>query len=199
MKIGLQDKIKIWDGYIIDGHNRYSICKKHNIPISENDVVELKLETKQQAVRWMLSYQLGRRNLSELDRFEIVQKFKNYFTFKAKQNNSNGGKGLTNLSKVNTRKEMAKVVGVSEGTYQKLDKISKSGNEEIKIKVKNKEVSIDKAFKIINDVSSNAETEIRTPKVRIEEIDTRISNIEKEEHRLHQEKQDILKKKEISI
>lgn len=145
----------------------------------------------------MLSYQLGRRNLSELDRFEIVQKFKNYFTSKAKQNNSNGGKGLTNLTKVNTREEMAKMVGVSSGTYSKLDKVMKSNNEEIKQKLRRKEISTDKAFKIINNVSNKAETEIRTPKVKIEEMDARISAIEKEEQRFQQEKQDILKRRKF--
>src|SRR5262245_54963767 len=29
---GCQDAIKIWNGWIIDGHNRYRICKQHDIP-----------------------------------------------------------------------------------------------------------------------------------------------------------------------
>ena len=28
---GCRDRIVIWKGYIIDGHNRYEICKKYNI------------------------------------------------------------------------------------------------------------------------------------------------------------------------
>ena len=80
------------------------------------------MPTREDVKQWMLEQQLGRRNLSEAERYEIVQKFKNVIKQKAKENQSSGGKGLSNLSKVNTRKEMAKVVGVSEGTYQKMER-----------------------------------------------------------------------------
>ena len=69
----------------------------------------------------MLNQQLGRRNLTDAERYEIVQKFQDIFKEKGKKNQSIGGKGLSNLSKVNTRQEMAKAVGVSEGSYRKSD------------------------------------------------------------------------------
>ena len=53
----------------------------------------------------MLEQQLGRRNLSETEKYEIVQKFKSVFEKRAKQNQSLGGKGLTNLTKVDTQKD----------------------------------------------------------------------------------------------
>jgi len=31
---GVQDSIKIWHGIIIDGHNRYKIAKRNNIPFN---------------------------------------------------------------------------------------------------------------------------------------------------------------------
>ena len=39
---------------------------------------------------------------------------------------------MANLPKVDTRKEMAKAVGVSEGTYRKLDEVMQSKHEEVK-------------------------------------------------------------------
>ena len=32
LRDGCLDPVITWDGYIIDGHNRYEICWKHEIP-----------------------------------------------------------------------------------------------------------------------------------------------------------------------
>ena len=39
---GCRDRIVTWKGYIIDGHNRYEICNKHNITfeVLEKDNLE---------------------------------------------------------------------------------------------------------------------------------------------------------------
>lgn len=123
LKNGLLDPIKIWEEpktgrfIIIDGHNRYRILKKNNISLNYWDykiIYADELPTRDDVKRWMLEQQLGRRNLSDIEKYEIVQKFKSVFEQKAKQNQSLGGKGLSNLSKVNTRKQMANATGVSE-------------------------------------------------------------------------------------
>jgi DNA (cytosine-5)-methyltransferase 1 len=61
---GCRDPLTVWQqkNCIVDGHNRYKICKKHNIPfkveyLSFPDIIEAKV--------WMGTHQLGRRNLSE--------------------------------------------------------------------------------------------------------------------------------------
>ena len=48
-----------WHGFIVDGHNRYSICRKHNIDYT---IGTLAYETKEEVMRWMLDIQLGRRH-----------------------------------------------------------------------------------------------------------------------------------------
>jgi len=196
---GLLDPIKIWcspdgDNIIIDGHNRYRVLEENNLSTSSFRIMS-ELKTREDVKEWMMEQRLGRRNLSDAEKYEIVQRFKTLIQNKAKENNSNGGKGLSNLSKVNTRKELAEKVGVSEGTYSKLDKVMQSDNEEVKQKLRKKEISTDKAFKIVNDVPPRAKSEIGTPKIQIEVMDTRISEIEKEEQRLQHEKENILKRR----
>ena len=44
------------------------------------------LKTREDVKQWMLEQQLGRRNLTETERYEIVQKFKDFFQRKAKEN-----------------------------------------------------------------------------------------------------------------
>jgi len=45
---------------LLDGHNRYEICQKHNISFSKTDI---KVDNRQAAINWIINNQLGRRNL----------------------------------------------------------------------------------------------------------------------------------------
>ena len=202
LQYGLLDPIKIWqepdtgEWIIIDGHNRYNILKKHNIDWHywQDYKIMTELETREDVKQWMLEQQLGRRNLTETERYEIVQKFKDIFQKKAKENQSSGGKGLTNLSKVNTRKEMAKATGVSEGTYNKLDKIMQSDNEEIKQKVREKELSIDKAYQMVKNPKPT-EKESITPEQKIIEFDNRMNEIDIEISSMRTERESLMRRR----
>lgn len=161
LKNGVLDPVKVWlndktgEIYLIDGHNRYSICTKHNISMAYWNIQYFdsnNFKTKKDVIKWILENQLGRRNLSIPERYEILQRYKSMFEEKAKANMSAGGKGSTILPKVDTRKEMAKIVGTSEGTYSKLDKIFNSNNEEVKNKVKTGKISVSKAIEKINPI-----------------------------------------------
>lgn len=200
LNIGLLDPIKVWEEpesgkyIIIDGHNRYRILKKNNLQCEYWNIkviTERDLPTREDVKRWMLEQQLGRRNLSEVEKYEIIQKFKSVFEEKAKKNQSSGGKGLSNLSKVNTRKEMAKATGVSEGTYRKMDTVMKSNNEVLKQKLREKKVSVDAAYKEIK----SADHKPTTPKQQIDKLDKRINEIDKTIKSLQSEKNDIVKRR----
>ncbi len=203
LKYGLLDPIKIWvnpaDGksYIIDGHNRYTILKNNHIGWDywKDFKYMNELQTRDDVKRWMLEQQLGRRNLSIDEKYEIVQKFKEVFKQRAKDNQSAGGKGLVNLPKVNTRAEMAKATGVSEKTYDKLDKVMQSDNTELKQKIHNKEMSIDKAYRILKSNDKKDTTPAKSPMQKIEEVDKRIEYIEKEKSALEVEKEALFKKR----
>lgn len=200
VKNGMLDPIKVWEEpctgkyIIIDGHNRYKILKKNNLVCPNWNIytiTETTLKTRDDVKRWMLEQQLGRRNLSEAEKYEIVQKFKSVFEQKAKKNQSLGGKGSANLPKVDTRKEMAKATGVSEGTYRKMDVVMKSGNEDLKQKLREKKVSVDAAYK---EVKSTAQKPI-TVKQQIDKLDKRINDIDKTIESLQVEKEEIIQRR----
>lgn len=205
LKNGVLDPLKIWNDpetnkwVLIDGHNRYKIIKKNGIEFNIWNgfkiMYEEELPTREDVKEWMLEQQLGRRNLTEMDRYEIVQKFKDIITNKAKENQSLGGKGMSNLSKVNTRKALADKARMSEGTYYKLDKIAQSGNEGVKQKLKGKKVSVDKAYKEVQQPKQ--EEKLVTPMQRIEKVDSRINEIEHEISTLYIEKQALIRKRTI--
>lgn len=201
LKNGLLDPIKIWQDpqtnqfVIIDGHNRYKILRKNNIELRCLDNYKIlhedELSTREEVKQWMLEQQLGRKNLSEAEKYEIVQRFKIVIKQKAKENQSSGGKGLSNLSKVNTRKEMAKAVGVSEGTYQKMERVMQSDNEELKQKLRKKKISVDKAYQEVN----NKKKQSYTPLQQIQKIDERLNKIDKEITTLDIEKQELIRRR----
>lgn len=61
LKRGCRDPICLWNGVIVDGHNRYAICQKHGIKFK---TVEIEFGNREEAKEWIVSNQLGRRNLS---------------------------------------------------------------------------------------------------------------------------------------
>ena len=60
--IGEGSFFRTWNGYILDGHTRYRILKKHGF--IKFEVEEIQLANKYEALAWICKNQLGRRNLS---------------------------------------------------------------------------------------------------------------------------------------
>ena len=62
---GCRDPLVVWNhkgkNVLMDGHNRYKICGKHNIPFQVNIK---QFEIFEEAKVWMLNNQMGRRNLT---------------------------------------------------------------------------------------------------------------------------------------
>ena len=57
----LLNPIIIWNGFILDGHTRYRILRKH--PFIVYQIQEIKLANRYAALSWICQNQLGRRNL----------------------------------------------------------------------------------------------------------------------------------------
>jgi N6-adenosine-specific RNA methylase IME4 len=58
-----------WNGTIIDGHHRYEICKRYNLPFT---VEEKHFEIERDARKWIITNQFARRNLTDFVRGELV-------------------------------------------------------------------------------------------------------------------------------
>lgn len=68
---GCRDPLIVWNGVIVDGHNRYEICMRCQIPFS---VVEMDFSCEAEAIAWICANQLGRRNISEETRKFLIGK-----------------------------------------------------------------------------------------------------------------------------
>ena len=66
---GCRDPIITWNDTIVDGHNRYEICNCLHIPYATQ---EIEFESRESAVIWICSNQLGRRNITEETRKYLI-------------------------------------------------------------------------------------------------------------------------------
>lgn len=58
---GCRDALVTWQGILLDGHNRYEICKRLKIPFR---TLAIELPDREAAADWIDKNQLGRRNLN---------------------------------------------------------------------------------------------------------------------------------------
>ena len=62
LRDGCKEPLTVWDGILIDGHNRCNICQQHSIKFK---IDEIKFKSRDHAMAWIDERQLGRRNLDD--------------------------------------------------------------------------------------------------------------------------------------
>lgn len=155
-KNGCREPITILeDNTIIEGHNRYNICRKHNIEYST--FVQKSLDTEADIKLWMLYNQIGKRNYTKFDRSMFAIRIEELEKVKAKERQGN----RNDLEEDNIRQTLAlsceggksleiaaKRAGVSYETVRKTKKIleAKTDGEIIK-KLEKDEITVNAAYK----------------------------------------------------
>ena len=158
---GCESPLIVWNGVIIDGHNRYAICRKHDIPFS---IQEKNFDTREEVMLWMLRNQLGRRNLNNYQRSELALKFEPLFAHASEKRmlagklvdppqNSAEGSG-------ETRKQIAKMAGVSHDTIKKVKRLHEHADEETKSRLRRGEMTVNKAYNELMQKEHEGETKI---------------------------------------
>ena len=160
---GCESPIIVWNGAIIDGHNRYAICRKHDIPFS---IQEKHFDTRDEVMLWMLRNQLGRRNLNNYQRVELVLKFEPLVKNAAEQRMM-AGKAANPVptlaqgqTKGRTRDHLSEAAGVSHGTFAKAKKLVQSADEETKRELRAGKVTVNRAYTELLEKEHEGETKI---------------------------------------
>ena len=128
---GVRDPIITWNGTIVDGHNRYAICKKHSIGFR---TTEREFESRDSAKIWIIENQFGRRNLSKYDRSVLALQLEPLYAAEAKrrsgertdlrQKSDEGSYGRTD-------EQLAQLAGTSRDTIRKvkvIEQAAEAGN-----------------------------------------------------------------------
>lgn len=174
------EPIAVWNGVIVDGHNRWKIILEH--PEIRYRVNEMQFADRWAAFEWMYKNQLGRRNLTEKQKDYMIGKM-----YEARKNSVGAPKGNANAEKQNgqnvqivsrreqqdgTAGQIGKEVGVDSRTVRRAGKFAqgvdalKAVSPEAAEKVLQGEANVTKAM--IQDLSSKSEKEIKAVAKAIE-------------------------------
>ena len=160
---GCESPLIVWNGVIVDGHNRYAICRKHEIPFA---IQEKNFSSRDDAMLWMLRNQLGRRNLNSYQRVELVLKFEPLVKSAAEQRMM-AGKAANPVptlaqgqTKGKTRDHLSEAAGVSHGTFAKAKKLVQSADEETKRELRAGKVTVNRAYTELLEKEHEGETKI---------------------------------------
>ena len=147
---GCDTPLVVWNGTIVDGHNRYEICQRRGIPFAYE---EMDFKNREAAMIWAIERQLARRNLNSYQRSVLALKFEPLYRKQAAINRRWASKGRLPKDRKNvieshikTRDELGKIAGVSHDTISKVSYIEKEADAETKRKLMNGEISIHRAF-----------------------------------------------------
>ena len=131
LRDGILTPIYLWNDFIIDGHNRYQIAMQHQLKF---ECLDFHFADEFEVKEWMLTNQLGRRNLTKEQ--------KDYLIGKRYENEKNKlGRPVNKedkMSPLRTAEKIAEEVGVSDKQVKRNEEYAKGVdklNEELKQKV----------------------------------------------------------------
>ena len=163
IKDGIRDPLVVWpqdDGnsILIDGHNRFKIAAKH--AGIRFEVKSMTFEKREDAIRWIILNQFGRRNLSAYDRSVLALKLKPVVAKMAKERQAQAGRGeeVQKSAQAKTRDELAKAAGVSHDTIRKVEAIQNSGNQQLIDDVREGRESINSGYQRVNPKKTPAQS-----------------------------------------
>jgi len=158
LRDGCMDPIVVWNGVLVDGHHRYAICQKHNIPFR---VKQMKFASPGDACLWAWGRQDHRRNTNPFDRGERLlqcEALVSAIKAKAKQRmqqapgQPQGAKKspVPNLAQEKkSRDELARAASVSHGTLDKIQTLIEYADAQTKQRLRAGETSIHAAYKAV--------------------------------------------------
>jgi DNA modification methylase len=130
LKEGCRDPIVLWNGSIIDGHNRYKICTNNNLTFKTVDYSQ-RLKTREDVIDWIYTNQLSRRNLTDEKRTYLIGK-----QYAARKKREGANPKYLNIPQlpqnevvqqtINTSKKIAEEQNVSRATVERAAEYSKA-------------------------------------------------------------------------
>jgi len=141
IKDGCRDALILWGNTLIDGHNRYEICKAYDI---EFRTIEKHFNSRKDVLYWIDENQLSRRNLLDwqqsISRGRLSKKYK-------LPNDGSRGNQVGKSQNVTSQTSLAKELGVSKMTLNRDEKFVDAYDKIVN------EVGKDKAVEIVAKTS----------------------------------------------
>jgi hypothetical protein len=165
---GCRDALVLWGDVLIDGHNRYEICSKYELPFKtiQND----SFSSLDDVLLWMIDNQLGRRSVSDFQRGMLALRKRDIIAARTKaeatppktaasdehpapeggapeaeQASDDPWHADDNTGRIKTREDIARAAGISSATIGQIDRIRKSAAPELVEAVRSGTISINAA------------------------------------------------------
>ena len=152
----------LWGDILVDGHNRYKICTSHNVPFQ---TAQKDFADRNDALRWIILNQFGRRNLPAYERARLALRLKPVIAEKAKaqqvRTDENRVCQISDKQAIDTKREIAKAAGVSHDTIAKVEKIERQAAPEVKEQLRKGELSINQAYQTVRREEKKQEVQQR--------------------------------------
>ncbi|MDY0964094.1 hypothetical protein [Massilia sp. CFBP9026] len=148
---GCRDALVLWRDTLIDGHNRYEICTKHNIPfrtVHNNNFASL-----EDVMLWMIDNHLARRSVSDFQRGVLALRKKELVAARmAEQPPQEEGDKNAPADETsppwNTREDVARAARVSSNTISQIERIQKAATPQLREAVRTGAISINAAANV---------------------------------------------------
>lgn len=137
-----RDPLVTWNGVLLDGHNRYDICQRHNLPFT---VTSVELPDRDAAKMWIIRNQLGRRNLPPFARVELALALEPLIAADAKKRML-AGHPVPKSAQGRTRTTVAEIAGVGGSAVAEAKLILAEGSDAEKDALRSGEVAIHSVY-----------------------------------------------------
>ncbi|TFW31002.1 hypothetical protein [Massilia horti] len=148
---GCREALILWGDVLIDGHNRYAICKQHGIEFrtvqnnSFNSIEDVKL--------WMIDNQLARRSVTDFQRGMMALRKKEIMSARVVQKKdaelqTEDDQSAPFAPPWNTREDVARAARVSTNTISQIERIQKAATPQLVDAVRAGTISINAAANV---------------------------------------------------
>jgi len=153
---GCRDALVLWGDVLVDGHNRYGICRKHGLPFQT--VQNTRFQSLEDVHLWMIDQHLGRRSVSEFQRGVLALRKRELVAARRAQvaapspapadpaapaHDASIGRAVP--EPLDTREALAKAARLSSSQVVMIEKIQKQAAPEVVAAVKAGTISINAA------------------------------------------------------
>lgn len=150
---GCRDALVLWNDILIDGHNRYAICRKLDIPFKT--VQNTSFSSIEDVQLWVIENNLARRSVSDYQRGVLALRKKDIVAARSAQRAGAVDKRADKPADDdaegppwNTREDVAKAARVSSNTISQIERIQRAATPQLVEAVRAGTISINAAANV---------------------------------------------------
>ena len=151
---GCRDALVLWGDVLVDGHNRYGICRKHGLPFQT--VQNTRFQSMEDVHLWMIDQHLGRRSVSDFQRGVLALRKREIVASRRERAKAAPAEGaeaapqdaaapLPKSESLDSREALARAARLKSNQVVMIEKIQQSAAPEVVAAVKSGEITLSAA------------------------------------------------------